>query len=40
MFLGALLKEGSHFQLLFEKVLTLLENKPKQHVLLTKNPKT
>ena len=30
MFPGVLLKEGSHFQLLFEK---LLENKPK-------NPKT
>ena len=30
MFLGVLLKEGSHFQLLFEKLLT---NKPR-------NPKT
>ena len=29
MFLGVLLKEGSHFQLLFEK---LLENKPKNNM--------
>ena len=37
VFLGVLLKEGSHFQLLFEK---LLEKKPKNNVLLAKNPKT
>ena len=29
MFLGVLLKEGSHFQLLFKK---LLENKPKNNM--------
>ena len=37
MFPGVLLKEGSHFQLLFEK---LLEKKPKNNALLAKNPKT
>ena len=37
MFLGVLLKEGSYFHLLFEK---LLENEPKTtYVLLPKNPR-